>query len=330
MIKFFSFNIQCNFEKQVESALIGLAIGDALGVPVEFMSREYLQKKPVKDMLAFGTHYQPVGTFSDDSSLTFCLAESLTSGFDLNIIAHNFIKWYQNAYWTATGEVFDIGKGTREAIHNLIDGCQPDLAGGYEESNNGNGSLMRILPLVFYLKNKPLYERFQLIKKVSSITHQHIRSVMACFYYLEFAYKLLEKKDKFTIYNQLKNEVSTYFESLALNPNEISKFDRLLKHNIYELNENDIQSSGYVVHTLEASIWCIMTTSNYKEAVLKAVNLGNDTDTTASVTGGLAGLIYGIENIPQQWIKQLACKNEIIDLAKRLTKKLVDNKPSQY
>ena len=147
-------------------------------------------------MIGYGTYNLPPGTFSDDSSLTFCLAEALTSGFDLNTIGQNFVKWYHENYWTPHGNVFDIGIATRQAISRLAHGENPELAGGSDEYNNGNGSLMRILPLIFDLLDKPINKRFDITKQVSSITHGHIRSIIACFYYLEFAKKILEGKDE--------------------------------------------------------------------------------------------------------------------------------------
>ena len=110
--------------------------------------------------------------------------------------------------------------------------------------------------------------------------------------------------------------------SLSINPREIAFFDRLLKGDIYNLEQDQIESSVYVLHTIEASIWCLLTTENYEEAVLKAVNLGGDTDTTAAVTGGLAGLLYGFENIPKKWLEQLVRYDDINDLAERLNEKL--------
>ena len=314
-----------NLEKNIKSALFGVAVGDALGVPVEFKSRETISKNPVKDMIGYGTYNLPPGTFSDDSSLTFCLAEALTQDFDLKIIAKNFVKWVQENYWTARGSVFDIGIATREAIDRIARGERPDLAGGFEASSNGNGSLMRILPLVFHIFDKPISERYQIIKEVSSITHGHIRSVIACFYYLEFARQIILGEDKFEIYKSLQSEISNFLNSLEINPNEIAFYDRILKGNIFELSQDEISSSGYVLHTLEASVWCLLTTENYKDATLKAVNLGEDTDTNAAVTGGLAGLLYGFENIPKTWMEQLARKADIENLAERMAEKLSQN-----
>ena len=297
--------------------LFGLAIGDALGVPFEFRSRKSIALNPITDMIGFGTHSQPPGTWSDDSSLTFCLAEALTNGFDLNRIAKNFIRWYKEAYWTAHEEVFDVGNSTLESIQNLWNGFSPEVSGGFEEVDNGNGSLMRILPLVGFIRDMPIEDRFILTKKVSAITHAHIRSVIACFYYLEFARMILLGKDKFDAYRQLQSLVPEYLFKLNINPAEITLFDRLLSRDISKCMEEEIESSGYVLHTLEASVWCILTTDNYKDAVLKAVNLGGDTDTTAAVAGGMAGLIYGCETIPEKWLIVLAKRKEIQDLADR-------------
>jgi ADP-ribosylglycohydrolase len=309
---------------QIESVLLGVAVGDALGVPVEFMSRQVIKKNPVTDMIGYGTYNLPPGTFSDDSSLTFCLAEALTNDFDLNTIGQNFVKWRYNNYWTPRGNVFDIGIATQQAIDRLANGERPDLAGGFDVSSNGNGSLMRISPLLFYLLDKSINERYEITNKVSSITHGHIRSVIACFYYLEFARQLFEQKNKFEIYKNLQTDITNYLITLSINQTEVALFDRLLKHDIHKLTEENIFSSGYVLHTLEASIWCLLTTKNYKDAVLKAVNLGEDTDTTAAVTGGLAGLLYGIDNIPTNWLKQIAKYDDILNLAERLGEKFAN------
>lgn len=318
-MKEYNFDINPN---QIKSVLFGVAVGDALGVPVEFKSRQEIKKNPVTDMIGYGTYNLPPGTFSDDSSLTFCLAEAFTNDFDLNTIGQNFVKWRYNNYWTPRGNVFDIGYATRQAIDRLVEGERPDLAGGFDVSSNGNGSLMRISPLLFYLLDKPINERYEITKQVSSITHGHIRSVIACFYYLEFSRQLIAKKDKIEIYKNLQAEITTYLTSLSINPTELALFDRLLKKDIHELKEENIFSSGYVLHTLEASIWCLLTTDNYKAAVLKAVNLGEDTDTTGAVTGGLAGLLYGLDNIPKNWIKQIAKHDDIEELAERLGEKI--------
>ena len=302
----------------LQTILIGTAVGDALGVPVEFQPRGYLKANPVTDMREYGTHEQPKGTWSDDTSLMLCLAECMREGLDSNTLAQKFIAWKNDNLWTPHGWVFDIGIGTRIAIKRLENGMTPELTGGFNEMDNGNGSLMRILPLVLHIKDLNIEERYNWTKKISSITHAHVRSVMACFYYLEFAKKIIDGKEKFQAYNELQSELTQYFEQRKINPIEINKFHRLLVEDISKVDEDNIKSSGYVMDTLEASIWSILTTNNYKDAVLKAVNHGHDTDTTGAVTGGLAALIYGLDNIPNEWINTLARKDDIINLTLNL------------
>ena len=308
----------------IKTALFGVAVGDALGVPVEFQSRLKLKVKPITGMVGGGTHNQLPGTWSDDSSLTFCLAEALTKGYNLDTVATYFVNWYYFGYWSARNEVFDVGGTTQEAIIRLRNDTKPDLAGNNTPESNGNGSLMRILPLLFYTMDMPIGKRFELTNQVSSMTHRHIRSIIACFYYLEFARQILQQKDKSEIYADLQKEITDFLISRKVDNKEISYFDRLLKGNIGDLSEEEISSDGYVLHTLEASIWCLMTADNFTDAVLKAINLGGDTDTTGAVTGGLVGLYYGYDSIPQEWIKQLARQEDIEDLALRLGNHLAD------
>ena len=189
---------------------------------------------------------------------------------------------------------------------------------GMAEYSNGNGLLMRIAPLLFYLIDKPIQERFKLTQLVSGITHRHIRSVIACFFYLEFARFLVEGLEKHEAYKKTQVQASAFLKTIAVPDSELELFDRLLQSDISQEPINTIESSGYVIHTLEASIWCILTTETYQEAILKAVNLGKDTDTTAAVTGGLAGLLYGVDGIPTSWLNQLAKREEIEDLAERM------------
>jgi len=312
---------------RIKSVFFGLVVGDALGVPVEFTSREQLRMDPVKEMIGYGTWNQPPGTWSDDSSLSFCLAESLTEGYNLNTVAQNFIAWLKQCYWGAHHKVFDVGNATDASIRRLMQGVTPELAGGMHESDNGNGSLMRILPLLFYVKDLPVEERYAKVKELSSVTHAHFRSVYACFIYMEMALLLLKERHAEQAYSEMKNIVRDFTDGKGFNKRELDLFERILGADIHKIEESRIYTSGYVLYTLEASLWCLLNTDNYVDAVLKAVNLGGDTDTTACVTGGLAGLLYGYETIPKEWIACIARNNDIHDLSERLYKKLkIDNK----
>ncbi|MES2701029.1 MAG: ADP-ribosylglycohydrolase family protein [Bacteroidota bacterium] len=313
-----------NFVKDV---LLGVAIGDALGVPVEFVSRGMRDDNPVAGMREGGAHNQKAGTWSDDTSLTLCLAEMLCRPYSLTTLGGYFVNWREHGFWTARGSVFDIGIATAAAIQKLSLGANPLLAGGSDEYSNGNGSLMRILPLVFYVRDMPVAERFAYSREVSSVTHRHIRSVLACFIYLEYARLLLMGRDKMKALTETRLVVLQFIKEQSIcTEEELNKFHRVLSFSVgnYDLNPveylkvDEVYSGGYVIETLEASLWCILHTNSYSEAVLKAVNLGSDTDTTAAVTGGLAGILYGSETIPVAWLDVLAKRSEIEELAQRL------------
>ena len=179
------------------------------------------------------------------------------------------------------------------------------------------------MPLVFYLqKENNLEVIYQKVKEVSSITHAHFKSVFACFIYVIYCLGILKGKNKVAAYIEMQNIVSVFLEDKKFNSTEIQLFERILKNNINEYPENEIYSSGYVLHSLEASIWCFLNSDSYEETVLRAVNLGEDTDTTGAIAGGLAGMYYGIENIPEKWTSVLARKMDIDDLCERLFVKL--------
>ena len=306
----------------IKDALFGLSVGDALGVPVEFQPREQLKRDPVTGMRAYGSHHQPAGTWSDDSSMAFCLAEMLCGKYNLGSLASRFVHWESDGHWGAHGQVFDIGIATSSAIDRLKRGTDPVRAGNTEESSNGNGSLMRILPLLFFIRDKDIHARFKTIRDVSSLTHAHMRSVIGCFIYLEFALELLDGRSKEQAYDRSRERAVDYLDGEeGYTEKERQVFDRILSGKLPGLKEEEVFSSGYVVHTLEASLWCVLGGRDYRETVLSAVNLGEDTDTTGAVAGGLAGLIYGWEQIPGEWMEALARKAEIGELADRLYKK---------
>ncbi|WP_419873243.1 ADP-ribosylglycohydrolase family protein [Candidatus Pristimantibacillus sp. PTI5] len=303
---------------KLRDGILGLCVGDALGVPVEFLSRQALQKKPLTDMVGYGTHSQPAGTWSDDSSLVFCLMESAAAfpQIDLYDLAERFVKWLEHGYWTPHGETFDVGIATAAAIGRYKQMCiRPDLAGGTQLQDNGNGSLMRILPLAYVLKEETPEDRLAVVSKVSAITHAHQISIMACAIYLELAIHLIDGLDPETSMRNMRETAAELF--MEGHPAHKKCFERVLEGDLSLLKQEEVQSSGYVVHTLEASIWSLLTTGSFAEAVLRSVNLGEDTDTTGAVTGGLAGIYYGLDAIPENWLQQLARREEIEELCSR-------------
>ncbi|MEI0540344.1 ADP-ribosylglycohydrolase family protein [Brachyspira pulli] len=312
-----------SLENKLKSAILGLAVGDALGVPYEFISKDIIKNNPCKDMIGYGTHNKKAGTWSDDTSLTLCLLDNLNSkNINYNDIMYSFALWYDKGHYTTDGDTFDIGITTRDAIDNYKSGKNPIKCGLSNEYSNGNGSLMRILPIAFYIKkyfDGKLFENREVINiiyNVSSLTHSHKRSLIACVIYTAIALNLInDMKIEEAINKALKDSFNYY-----KNEKEINNYKRIFESDFKKLNDTKIKSSGYVVHTLEASIWILLNTSNYKDAVLKAVNFGDDTDTTAAVTGGLAGLYYGVDNIPSKWIDTLVNKELIINICSKFFK----------
>jgi ADP-ribosyl-[dinitrogen reductase] hydrolase len=319
---------QLKTNNKIIDALLGVAIGDALGVPYEFRSSELMKTDPCKDMVGYGTHNQAPGTWSDDSSLTFCLAESLTEGYNLKDIAKKFILWKSVAYWTAHDQVFDIGMTTSRAITALVENLENNDVEGYlatkhvaDENTNGNGSLMRIMPLLFFIKGKPIQEQFDIIWDVSALTHGHIRAAMCCLVYLKVAEFILDGKGKVDAYLKTRDVIKEFWEAIDYKKSEQFIFERIIQNDVRHLHYDDLKSGGYVMESLEASLWCFLQENSYEKAVLAAVNKGHDTDTTAAITGGLAGLHYGKKGIPEYWVASLARLEDIIDLGVRLNKK---------
>lgn len=297
---------------KVKSVMIGHAVGDALGVPVEFCSREELDESPVTDMTGFGSYPVPAGAWSDDTSMTLAALDSLSKGaVDYDDIMENFVRWCSEDAYTPTGEMFDIGRTCLTAIrHYLATDGKPALECGLsDEHSNGNGSLMRIHPFVLYAyaKNLPFVEWLELIKNGSSITHSHDRSKLGCLIYAFVLYHLLADQSRGAIENALAR-AECHLRDCA----EFSYYHRIFSSNFANLTREEIKSTGYVVDTLEAALWCLLTTKDYKSCVLKAVNLGDDTDTVAAVAGGLAGILYGYDSIPLEWRNTLI-KREYIE-----------------
>jgi ADP-ribosylglycohydrolase len=310
----------------ITTALLGLSVADAIGVPVEFQTREELDENPVTDIRGYGTYNQPPGYFSDDSSLAFGLAESLAMGaFDLKSQAQRLINYKYAGYWTPDHEMFDIGMTTSAAIDRLMmklgEGKEAELANLRllaKESDNGNGALMRIFPLYAYLRDKPVEIWFEYIWQHSALTHGHIRSACCCFLYLRFCAHLVAKATKEEALEMARRELLDFLMVAKLPIEELDALATLIQADFANLARTQVQGSGYVVECLEAALWCLFNADNYRNAVLKAVNLGQDTDTTACVVGAPAALLYGVEAIPANWLAALARREEIIDLGDRL------------
>lgn len=290
-------NTTPTFRERVLGGLWGAVVGDALGVPVEFRSREEVQFDPVTGMRGYGSHNQPPGTWSDDSSLLACTVESLLEGYDLEDMGRRFVRWYRDHEWCPHGELFDIGGATSDALSQIELGTPAGEAGGTGEYSNGNGSLMRMLPAPLMFAGEEEAELLKKIHDVSAITHAHRRSRMVCGQFALIVRELLKGVDVDEAYQRSAVAAANRYGGTDWKA-EFLNLRTLLGGRIEELNEDQIDSGGHVVDTLTASIWCLLCEDSYAGSVLRAVNLGGDTDTTGCVTGGMAGVAYGINDIP--------------------------------
>lgn len=289
--------------RTLRDAMYGEAIGDALGVPYEFNARDTftctgMAWRPSNGHNdaddGVGTWHQPVGTWSDDTGMALATCDSLRKlgRVDTDDMHRAFIRWRDSIDYNADTR-FDIGRTTAEALEQ-----GQGLSG---ERDNGNGSLMRIIPLAFTDASDDE------IRAVSAITHAHRMSCEACVTYVRYA-RLL--RDGASPLKALHDErVAHGLRGVASSTTAGIPVDDLTI--IPELDRIDVASSGFVIDTLVAAIWCLTDTTGYSDCVLEAVNLGEDTDTTAAVAGGLAGIVYGMDAIPDEWLRLLRGKDVI-------------------
>jgi ADP-ribosylglycohydrolase len=254
-------------------------------------------------MVGFGTNNQPAGTWSDDSSMVFATLDSFiqTEKIDYDDIMERFERWFVEGEYTPHGVCFDIGRTTLSAIVKYKNGYAATRCGGRGFNDNGNGSLMRILPIAF------VEHTVDDILDLSSLTHAHEISLMSCRLYVQIAENLMN--------GMSKEEAIT---NLRCCVDECEKIPQMKGY-----PREKIKSSGYVIDSFEAAVWSFVNSDSYRECIIKAVELGDDTDTVAAIAGGLAGIYYGIggENgIPEEWIDVLARKEwitEILDKAEK-------------
>ncbi|HSJ04924.1 MAG: ADP-ribosylglycohydrolase family protein [Verrucomicrobium sp.] len=312
-------------ESQISGALWGAVIGDALGVPVEFRSREELAANPVGEMRGHGTHQQPPGTWSDDSSLLLCTMESLLECNHLvaQDMAERFLRWLRRGYWTPYGEVFDLGIATRQALARFAEGRPPTRCGGKDEFDNGNGSLMRMLPVSLWMRGTTPEEAIAASHLASMITHAHPRSQLACGFYTLYVRGLLQELEPIPALRQTWQQAETLYANHEDFHQEWPQFKRLHPDVLPDLGEPEVKSTGYCIHTLESSIWCLIHTADFESCVLRAVNLGEDTDTTGCVAGGLAGLRYGLASVPGTWAGALARKEDVAEIIQNYTHRVM-------
>ncbi len=216
---------------------------------------------------------------------------------------------------TPYGRPVGVGRTTVEAIGRLSKRIPPGKSGLSHERSNGNGSLMRIIPVPLYFHREEDERVVEIAHEVSAITHAHPRSLMACGIYSVFVLHLMREGDRSLAYRSAVGFLDNYCR--AVFPDELDHFRRILSGELYKLTEDDIHSFGYVVDSLEACIWCFLNSEGFEEALECAIRLGGDTDTIGALTGGLSGLWWGFDSIPRDWVSGLASKELVLSVAER-------------
>ena len=313
------------------TGIMGLVVGDALGLPVQFSTREEMKAKPVTDMEGYGAFLVPEGSWSDDSSLAMATLCSLLEkeGVDYEDMMGRFADWQFKGDYTPFGYAYGQGRTCLEAIYSYAKGADVEHCGQTGERSNGNGSLMRILPVCLYAYGQEktgiitVSEALEIVHKVSALTHAHLRSKMACGIYYFLVKAVLDGRG--SLRERLQkgmDEARVYYEKDITNLVELAYYGKLFNMESLRLTtEEQINSSGYVVDSLEAAVWGLLTTDTYKDALLKVVNLGEDTDTIAAIAGGLGALYYGYEGIPAEWIEVVQRREWIEEVCKGMDEK---------
>lgn len=294
-----------------KSGIMGVVIGDALGCPVQFESREEVSKHPVTGMRGYGTFNLPAGSWTDDSSLTLALLESIrrTGTIDYKDIMDNFVKWLDDGAFTPYGYAYDIGRGTINAIHRYKRYHKPLKAGNIDERFNGNGSLMRIMPAVLYCIQHHLSDSEAIDIIPQGRQSDPCSHPVQCRLWTLLLHGLAILNEEGSLTSRLQAGLDkgfAFYDAYLADHENLSYYDRLRNLDSFgDLPEDSIRSTGYVVDTLEAAVWSLINTDSFADALLKAVNLGYDTDTVGAVCGGLAALYYGYDAIPQDWLAAL-------------------------
>lgn len=292
------------YHDQVVGGLVGNAIGDALGLPVEFKSREELKANPVFEMQSFGSHMTVQGTWSMNTSMIIALMESIRGCGRINQsdILHKMSRWLHLADYTVGAEVINSNPTIAMAVERFKKGYDLDECGDAFEFATDNGALVRILPIAFLCYNYNIQgkARYNLVKSVTRLTHATEKCILANMIFVNYACYLLEGYYPAVALQKIQKEDYSFFSEAC-----VDSFSRILKKNLTELPEEEIRSHSGVIETLEAAIWSLVTTRNFEQAVMTAVNLGHDTDTIGALTGGLAGLYYGMQCIPKRWLDKL-------------------------
>lgn len=296
----------------VRGALIGLAVGDAVGTTLEFEPPGSFT--PIMDMIGGGCWQLQPGQWTDDTSMALCLAESLIecNGFDARDQMERYVRWWKHGHLSSTGTCFDIGNATRAALQRYLSNGDP-FAGSTDPHTAGNGSLMRLAPVAMYYRNQP-EQCIAMAAESSRTTHAAPTAVDACRYFSGLLVGVFTGVSKKELLQSRYSPVAGLWEREPLT----REIDDVAAGSFLRKEPPAIKGTGYVVQSLEAALWAFARSDNFHEGCLLAANLGDDADTTAAIYGQIAGAYYGEAAIPAEWREKLALRDTIECLADQL------------
>jgi ADP-ribosylglycohydrolase len=293
-------------------AVVGLAVGDALGATLEFKRPGGFT--PIDDMVGGGPFNLEPGFWTDDTSMALCLAESLAecAGFNATDQMQRYLRWYNDGHWSSTGSCFDIGNTTREALVSFARTGDP-FSGSTSALKAGNGSLMRLAPVPVYFRNDA--ERaIAFAAECSRTTHGAQTAVDACRYFAGLIVGALRGLSKQQLLADRFHPIRGQWSRGELHP----EIDEVAAGSFLHREPPQIRGTGFVAQSLEAALWAFARGDDFRTGALLAVNLGDDADTTGAIYGQLAGAHYGVDGIPAHWLAALAKREQVELLASRL------------
>lgn len=294
-----------DFRSRARGAMLGLAAGDAVGTALEFRAPGTFE--PIADMTGGGPFALKAGEWTDDTSMALCLAESLVecAGFDETDQMERYVRWWKDGHLSSTGTCFDIGSTVRGALARYL-GTGEAFAGSTDSNASGNGSLMRLAPVVLAFASQPAVA-VAMAGDSSRTTHASAQCVDSCRLFARYLLRALggASKDEIIATHGLVDPGVTMHQAVfAIAGGSFTRRD-----------PPDIRGTGYVVAALEAAMWAFHRGRDFRETILLAANLGDDADTTAAIAGQIAGAHWGEEGIPAEWREKLAMRGKIEALA---------------
>ena len=297
-------------QKAIDSAdstagsLIGLAVGDAVGTTLEFQPRGTFT--PITDMVGGGPFRLKAGEWTDDTSMALCLAQSLIrkNKFDPVDQMNRYCNWYRLGYMSSNGECFDIGNTVSSSLIEYLRTKEP-FSGPRGELSAGNGSLMRLVPISIFYRNR-IDDAVFYAGESSRTTHGAKECIDSCRAFSAMLVHAFSGASKQQILRNTNYTPTT------------KKVSDIISGKYLEKTYEELTGRGYVIESLESALWCFFHSNSYEEAILKSANIGNDADTTAAICGQIAGAYYGLSGIPERWKSKLVMYSDILEMAEKL------------